>query len=112
MPASAFVHFEYERRALTNREQLRIYKMWRGLEESALASLEIISDADVIIPCHLAVIRDLTRLQEMFKLLKIWSGRRESDPQPTAWKAVTLPLSYSRSKTKKQSQLDYIKRAI
>jgi hypothetical protein len=30
------------------------------------------------------------------KLLKRWSGRRESDPQPTAWKAVTLPLSYSR----------------
>src|SRR6516164_2903706 len=26
----------------------------------------------------------------------IWSGRRESNPQPTAWKAVTLPLSYSR----------------
>lgn len=30
------------------------------------------------------------------KLMKIWSGRRESDPRPTAWKAVTLPLSYSR----------------
>jgi hypothetical protein len=28
--------------------------------------------------------------------LSIWSGRRESNPQPTAWKAVTLPLSYSR----------------
>ena len=28
---------------------------------------------------------------------KIWSGRRESNPRPTAWKAVTLPLSYSRS---------------
>jgi hypothetical protein len=26
----------------------------------------------------------------------LWSGRRESNPQPTAWKAVTLPLSYSR----------------
>ena len=26
-----------------------------------------------------------------------WSGRRESNPQPTAWKAVTLPLSYSRN---------------
>ena len=30
------------------------------------------------------------------KFLKEWSGRRESNPQPTAWKAVTLPLSYSR----------------
>ena len=27
---------------------------------------------------------------------KLWSGRRESNPRPTAWKAVTLPLSYSR----------------
>src|SRR5437868_10139261 len=27
----------------------------------------------------------------------IWSGRRESNPRPTAWKAVTLPLSYSRA---------------
>src|SRR5947208_12611337 len=26
-----------------------------------------------------------------------WSGRRGSNPRPTAWKAVTLPLSYSRS---------------
>ncbi len=31
------------------------------------------------------------------KLVKIWSGRRESNSQPTAWKAVTLPLSYSRA---------------
>ena len=41
-------------------------------------------------------------------LLKIWSGRRESDPQPTAWKAVTLPLSYSRSN---RFQTHYIKPA-
>ena len=27
---------------------------------------------------------------------KYWSGRRGSNPRPTAWKAVTLPLSYSR----------------
>src|SRR5260370_22831384 len=27
---------------------------------------------------------------------KIWSGRRGSNPQPTAWEAATLPLSYSR----------------
>src|ERR1700741_1486157 len=27
---------------------------------------------------------------------EFWSGRRESNPRPTAWKAVTLPLSYSR----------------
>ena|GEM_PF-3458613 len=29
-----------------------------------------------------------------------WSGRRESNPRPTAWKAVTLPLSYSRPASK------------
>src|SRR6185312_3843104 len=32
-------------------------------------------------------------------LFKFWSGRRESNPRPTAWKAVTLPLSYSRIPT-------------
>ncbi len=31
-------------------------------------------------------------------MLKTWSGRRESNSQPTAWKAVTLPLSYSRGR--------------
>jgi hypothetical protein len=30
------------------------------------------------------------------RLRFFWSGRRESNSQPTAWKAVTLPLSYSR----------------
>ena len=30
---------------------------------------------------------------------RIWSGRRGSNPRPTAWKAVTLPLSYSRLAT-------------
>ncbi len=29
--------------------------------------------------------------------LLLWSGRRGSNPRPTAWEAVTLPLSYSRS---------------
>ena len=27
-----------------------------------------------------------------------WSGRRDSNPRPSAWKAETLPLSYSRLK--------------
>src|SRR5436190_18900164 len=31
-----------------------------------------------------------------FVAAKGWSGRRGSNPRPTAWKAVTLPLSYSR----------------
>src|ERR1039458_3289800 len=30
------------------------------------------------------------------KLLKRWSGRPGSNRRPTAWKAETLPLSYSR----------------
>ena len=28
--------------------------------------------------------------------VNFWSGRRGSNPQPTAWEAATLPLSYSR----------------
>src|SRR5207302_9814548 len=31
-----------------------------------------------------------------FQVSEGWSGRRGSNPRPTAWKAVTLPLSYSR----------------
>jgi hypothetical protein len=30
-----------------------------------------------------------------------WSGRRGSNPRPTAWKAVTLPLSYSRLRARR-----------
>src|SRR5579864_6301027 len=37
----------------------------------------------------------------------LWSGRRESNPRPTAWKAVTLPLSYSR-----ETQLSAISRQL
>src|SRR6266849_9429150 len=42
--------------------------------------------------------------------LSAWSGRRESNPQPTAWKAVTLPLSYSRvcSMTRIDAYEDFI----
>src|SRR4029079_542890 len=35
-----------------------------------------------------------------WKSLWEWSGRRHSNPRPTAWKAVTLPLSYSRKSRK------------
>ena len=51
--------------------------------------------------CHLILCR--TELSNLFSIptfrpsLRAWSGRRESNPRPTAWKAVTLPLSYSRS---------------
>ena len=40
-------------------------------------------------------------------LPNLWSGRRESNPRPTAWKAVTLPLSYSR-----ETQLSAISRQL
>src|SRR5206468_9788991 len=33
----------------------------------------------------------------------VWSGRRGSNPRPTAWKAVTLPLSYSRLRARPSS---------
>ena len=35
-------------------------------------------------------------IREFVFSLRVWSGRRGSNPRPTAWKAVTLPLSYSR----------------
>ena len=35
-----------------------------------------------------------------------WSGRRESNPRPTAWKAVTLPLSYSRNFESRKSKFE------
>ncbi len=35
-----------------------------------------------------------------------WSGRRDSNPRPTAWKAVTLPLSYSREQAREQAPAD------
>ena len=41
-------------------------------------------------------------------LSSIWSGRRGSNPRPTAWKAVTLPLSYSREKQFVSSQFSVI----
>ena len=33
-----------------------------------------------------------------------WSGRRDSNPRPSAWKADALPLSYSRGKPRLISQ--------
>src|SRR5207344_3503782 len=35
--------------------------------------------------------------------VSVWSGRRGSNPRPTAWKAVTLPLSYSRLRGSRRS---------
>src|ERR1700733_36569 len=45
---------------------------------------------------------DRRLLEAHFIASKLWSGRRESNPRPTAWKAVTLPLSYSRPATAPQ----------
>ncbi len=41
--------------------------------------------------------RFVPRLTPLASRLTQWSGRRDSNPRPTAWKAVTLPLSYSRN---------------
>ena len=38
-----------------------------------------------------------------------WSGRRDSNPRPIAWKAMTLPLSYSRSPTQNAHYLYFLK---
>jgi hypothetical protein len=37
-----------------------------------------------------------------------WSGRRGSNPRPTAWKAVTLPLSYSRLRARRSDTRSHI----
>lgn len=34
------------------------------------------------------------------KRLKYWSGQRDLNPQPSAWEADTLPLSYARNMKK------------
>ena len=33
---------------------------------------------------------------KIFELSPVWSGRRVSNPRPSAWEADALPLSYSR----------------
>src|SRR5262245_59614149 len=33
------------------------------------------------------------------RLARLWSGKRDSNPRPPAWKAGALPLSYSRPST-------------
>ena len=40
-----------------------------------------------------------------------WSGRRGSNPRPTAWKAVTLPLSYSRLRARSAARSLALRRA-
>ena len=34
--------------------------------------------------------------------VKEWSGKRDSNPRPSAWKADALPLSYSRSRGRRK----------
>src|SRR5208282_1297340 len=46
--------------------------------------------------CLLEAHRYCTLFRSLPDTSGLWSGRRESNPRPTAWKAVTLPLSYSR----------------
>ncbi len=44
-----------------------------------------------------------------------WSGRRGSNPRPTAWKAVTLPLSYSRlriHRTPRRNEFAFVSRSL
>ena len=43
--------------------------------------------------------RTLRRVEKVVRYGGFWSGRRGSNPQPTAWEAATLPLSYSRPLT-------------
>ena len=43
---------------------------------------------------HSLLINNQTLCQLSY--LRLWSGRRGSNPSPSAWKAVALPLSYAR----------------
>ena len=39
---------------------------------------------------------EISAWEHRWEISNFWSGRRGSNPQPTAWEAATLPLSYSR----------------
>ena len=41
--------------------------------------------------------------------LEVWSGRRDSNPQPSAWEADALPLRHTRSKGEKKIVKDLIR---
>ena len=40
---------------------------------------------------------------------EIWSGRRDSNPQPSAWEADALPLRHTRSESEKRLVKDPIR---
>ena len=40
---------------------------------------------------------------------EIWSGRRDSNPQPSAWEADALPLRHTRSRGEKKIVKDLIR---
>ena len=45
-----------------------------------------------------ATYKDAALTDELLSHTKVWSVRRGLNPRPSAWKAETLPLSYSRVK--------------
>ena len=47
-----------------------------------------------------AVIQKSVYVKMTHKRLKYWSGQRDSNSQPSAWEADTLPLSYARNMKK------------
>src|SRR6185437_3608666 len=56
--------------------------------------------------CQSSVLKPEAGSRKPVAKFKFWSGRRESNPRPTAWKAVTLPLSYSRELSRPQASFD------
>jgi hypothetical protein len=57
--------------------------------------------------CQLSYIGEISRQRAVaIRQLRVWSGRRGSNPRPTAWKAVTLPLSYSRLRASRAPLFD------
>ena len=67
-----------------------------GLRRSHPCRLAATADKSAHSPDSLAIEWLANRSSRADQRERRWSGRRGSNPRPTAWKAVTLPLSYSR----------------
>ena len=59
--------------------------------------------------CGYAFMPDDSRCQY---LVKIWSGRRDSNPQPSAWEADALPLRHTRSRRGEKQKDEVLNKKI
>src|SRR5260370_13218939 len=90
--------------AIVTESKFRFVQLWSGRRESnPRASIQGLRHAPLLRPHALlahagarSAFHPFSKTLQLQPSIKLWSGRRESNPRPTAWKAVTLPLSYSR----------------